>query len=175
VEKQRDEQSVIDSGMMAPLKLGAHQLWPRLEGGVAKPPRLAVVGPAEAPAVAVLPVSPPEPKRPDWLRVLKSLRRDRRPQAETDAAPAPTVQTTSRDVEISAKRIEAAVQVQQPPQPPPRNEPTPAPKVQADATEETLSRTKKRRLARKAKKRNRIQQEWGFFDPEQVGFAALLM
>jgi hypothetical protein len=157
-EIEEDERVVIHSGIWAPLQLGAHQLWPRLESGVAQPPRLAVVGPADAPVVAILPTTPSESKRPEWFKVLKSLRRDH---------PRPQVAQTQTESSTAAVRAEAP----QPGQPPTAPAPT---KAQAGPQGGTLSKSRKRRIARKAKRKNAVRNEWGFFDPEQVGFAALV-
>jgi hypothetical protein len=85
-------------------------------------------------------------KRQEWLELIDSLRVDveRLRAGREQAEPEPVV-VVAKPKEKRAPAVGPAAR-KQPPQPP----------------------------ARKPKKPKPIQDEWGFFDPEQCGFAALL-
>jgi hypothetical protein len=189
-EVQADNRVTIDSGIWAPLSLGVHRLWPQLEVGCTQPSRLAVVGPAESPAVAVLPAGgPTDSKRPEWLKTIKSLGRDStQVQGDSDwspptppAAPVqpPIQQRYQADAparrhaddlrQIPVQEIAAATAA--PRQPTGK---TAQPSKPHTPAEPAWAKGKKRRHVKKVKKGKMSQDDWGFFDPDEVGFAALV-
>jgi hypothetical protein len=108
---------------------------------------------AEAP-VEIVPVLaakaasvPPLTPPPDWVELIESLRRD-----------------------IERLRVEGR---------PPAGRSTPAAPTQPDAANvaspQSVQRTERTANRKRRKKQPAaIQDEWGFFDPEQCGFSALL-
>ena len=108
-------------------------------------PGPAVRPPAPAPVVAAA-------KRQEWLELIDSLRVDverlraGREQAEPEPEPV-VIAATPKERERRAPAVGPAAKKQTPP-------------AQAPT--------------RKPKKPKPVQDEWGFFDPEQCGFAALL-
>ena len=122
-------------------------------------PPLAVVA-AEADAAPELPKAPPVeglPDRPPWVELIESLRHDiERLRAERLQSPPVVVSKTPDEVRAPAPAQAVAAT-------------PPLPSFGA-AQGETAVRKPRRRT----KKPKPIQDEWGFFDPEQCGFAALL-
>jgi hypothetical protein len=135
-----------------PQSMGANRSWPRLEGIRAEAAPL-VLEPEEAPASA-------QPERD-----LVAWQPEPAPAiaAQPEAGPADGLSERREWVELVAslrldiERLRA--ERLQPPPPPPGTE-----------RDERVVRKPKRR----PKKPKPIQDEWGFFDPEQCGFAALL-
>ena len=124
-----------------------------LEGHIE--PELFAAKPEEAPVVAQAPPADELPDRPPWVELIESLRLDiERLRAERLQSP-PVVVSTAPD-EVRAPSLAPVVTA---PSPPPR-----------PSVEQAVVRKAKRRT----KKSKPIQDEWGFFDPEQCGFAALL-
>lgn len=126
--------------------------WPRLEGG------MAVAAPRERPARR-------EPRIPEWVGILESLRRDvehlraaEAPRAPLEPLPPIVVPHTA----LKARRPVASAA------PAITRSATPAP-VALDVPPAQPSPKARRRIPR-----GPIQDEWGLFDPEQCGFAALL-
>jgi hypothetical protein len=117
--------------------------------------------PAPVPAPPVVALSPPaqEAARPEWIDVIESLKRDvERLQAERAQPPlAASMPMNSvpvpAEVPATSSLAEATAPVA------PRRPPDPRPK---------------KRRSKKAKKKQAAHDEWGFFDPEQCGFSALL-
>jgi hypothetical protein len=99
--------------------------------------------------------------RPEWLDMVESLRHDVQ-QLQTDwGAPSmigPNLSVSQLD-EVSAQTSRFGTE--------PAASPTSAPAPEK-------SRGKGKNNHRPAKKKKHPQDEWGFFDPEQCGFAALL-
>jgi hypothetical protein len=183
-EIEEDERLVTRSGIWAPLRLGAHQLWPRLEAAVAPAQRLAVVGPADAAVAAILPTSTKESRRPEWLKAIQSLGRDhsrQQPEREPSVPREPDhgfaagstheAVPVQPPVETRSETMTTSVEAEAPRHEQPRTLPAHA-KAQVVPQDGAMSKSKKRRMARKAKKLA-VRDEWGFFDPEDVGFAAL--
>jgi hypothetical protein len=183
-EIEDDERHVIKSGVWAPLTTAAHRLWPRLEGGVVAhkaAPRLAVAGPSEAPVVSVLPPRPQTstaPKRPEWLNVIEALRRDNqrhRIESDVTTAGAPKAEALS----VSTTFVEPPSAEGESGHPSSASDQSSAtPQTPAGDSGRGPSRSKKRRLARNAKKASRVEEpirnDWGFFDPEEGGLASLV-
>ena len=130
---------------------------PRMDAGAAPVKKVAAgdsaVAPLAARIAAITPTPPPAaPSRPDhleWAELVASLRQDierRRKQPPPPAVPA-------------AARVPVAVAAAAPARP------TEA-QTRPHAAEEPQ--------ARRPRKSGPIQDEWGFFDPQQCGFAALL-
>jgi hypothetical protein len=116
--------------------------------------------PVAAPPVVFTSPTPPELVRPEWLDVIESLK---------------------RDVELlQADRVQAPVPVPMPVISAPVQDPVPLSSNVVEASVQTAapgpidSRTKKRGSKKKKKKKTSAHDEWGFFDPEEVGFSALL-
>ena len=174
VEPERPE---IDLWM--PLPLGTNRSWPRLEGiqaeaapvilepeeaapVVAQPEADLVVArpdPASA-VVATQPKAPPAeglPDRPPWVELIESLRLDIERLRAERLQPPPVVVAANPD-EGRAPSFAPVVTA------------TPPSSISGVAQGEKVVRKPKRR----SKKPKPIQDEWGFFDPEQCGFAALL-
>jgi hypothetical protein len=157
------------------LTFGTQPRWPALEGMVADnlpaavrrivEPQVTVemTGPKAAlaeiqggePPVARAAAVPPASK-PEWLALIESLRRDvERLRGEHTPPP---VAATARKPE--APRTAA-------PPVAPVAEPLPSPRTASIV--DILTKARKRAGPAKP-----VQDEWGFFDPEQCGFAALL-
>ena len=143
-----------------PLTLHSASSWPALEGvwSEARPDPPAVVH-ADPPAVVAAPLAPapaaervpPQdaaPARPEWIELIESLRQDvKRLRSERTQAP------------VAEPRIKGV------PTPVARTSPTVRRAAVADVEPTPQTRAKTAKPA---------QDEWGFFDPEQCGFAALL-
>ncbi len=144
--------------LWTPLLLSAGHVWPAIEGVISEEaPEPAAAAPEPPPApIAEPPAAVVEPQATaiaipaaQWLEALESLRRD-------------IEQLRS---ERSVPTLVAA---------PPVSEPSaPAPEPVA-ATPAPAPETPARRKKQKSKPVKPIQDEWGLFDPDQCGFAALL-
>ncbi len=165
------------------LSLTPHR-WPRLEGVLAEIPKAApapdaAVAHADAVVTAEIAAAQPaesvreasvaaraEGGRPEWLEMLDALRHDierLRAQRAEAGVPAP-----GRSAPAAA-----------PPPPPPLAAPAPTVHVQAAAAPELVvaapaAAHKKVRAKKDPKDPRPVQDEWGFFDPTQCGFTALL-
>jgi hypothetical protein len=121
---------------------------------ITAPPSLV----SEAPR-ALIPPPAVESARPEWLDVIESLKRDverlQSDRVQPAAPPAPV------------PPVEVQVHVQAPAAPT-------ASKHVAPAEQKPVDAAGKKRRSRKKKKKKGVQEDWGFFDPEQVGFSALL-
>ncbi len=146
------------------LSIGSLPTWPALEGVPAEQPLEALLAhttPLEAPPVTA-PTSErrvrepvPKPEHIEWVALVQSLRSDiERLRLEPAQAAAG----------VAVRRATAANTAQQSPAPVTTGRC--APPVEH---EPTAQRKKKPRLKTKP-----VQDEWGFFDPQQCGFAALL-
>jgi hypothetical protein len=128
-----------------PMPMAAWQAWPRLEG-VAAEAYQEPIAPRKAAA------------KPEWVELMRSLREDiarRRTELAASGPVAPPAQKAQRP-RATETRVQAA-------KPAPAPSPAPAPEpVQADPKKPRPKRTRP------------IEDEWGLFDPEQCGFAALL-
>lgn len=93
--------------------------------------------------------------KPEWVELMRSLREDiarrRAELAATEPAAAPPKQQPRRPLAAAAARVRAAKPAQAPAPAPPAVDP-----------------------AKRPKRTRPIEDEWGLFDPEQCGFAALL-
>jgi hypothetical protein len=143
-----------------PLSSFTRRIWPDLEGMVveALPGILAtvVVEPPMAAAKTVVVAASAPAAKPEWLELIESLRRDVERLRGESTRP-PSVATAVRHKE-TARTTTPIVDVA---------EPLPSPR--SPSVLDTVTRTRKRPgLAKPA------QDEWGFFDPDQCGFAALL-
>jgi hypothetical protein len=116
--------------------------------------------PAPVPAPPVVVASPPaqEAAGPEWMDVIESLKRDvERLQAERPQPP------LAASMPMNSVPVTAEV---------------PAPSSFAEASAPTATRRspdpRPNKRSKKAKKKQAAHDEWGFFDPEQCGFSALL-
>jgi CheY-like chemotaxis protein len=138
---------------------------------IPRPPEPVQAQQAAAPSSPVLP-------QLEVLEMLTAIRRDleqikgerppNAPQPETQAAQAPVAIAPPSEPVDSAHTVESAHPVESQPRPqPPR-----APRL----TKSTARRKKRPEPPRRKKSKTAapIQDEWGFFDPDQCGFAALL-
>jgi hypothetical protein len=177
-EIEEDARHAIKSGLWAPLLTGAHQLWPRLEGGIAqhqqrKPPKMAEMSPAEAPVATVLPTrAPTGPKRPEWLNALKALTPDGEPPWSPPADSPVPLGKPPVPARTEATRLAA-------PEPSPvASMPTQEPAQVAKPTEHAgQSRPTRAHFRKKAKNEQQAHNpvsDWGFFDPGGGGFSALV-
>ncbi len=132
----------------------------------------------EVPAELAAAFDPPEaPARiPEWVEILESLRRDvetlraaERPKAPLEPLP-PIVLPRSAPVVVRPAPL--SMSVARPPAPSVEPVPAPAAEPAAVAAQEPPIRPRPR--VRRRLPRGPIQDEWGLFDPEQCGFAALL-
>jgi hypothetical protein len=137
---------VVPVERVEPMPMAAWLRWPRMEG-VAAETYQEPIAPRKAAA------------KPEWVELMRSLREDiARRRAELNASepdPAPAKPQTRRPLAAAAARVRAAKAVAKP-----AVKPAPAPPPVDPA-----SRPKRTRP---------IEDEWGLFDPEQCGFAALL-
>jgi hypothetical protein len=135
------------------------------------PPWAALDGlpdPAEIPAfdtyAAPGPLSEAAPAEPDlaeWVNVVESLQHDMERLQSDWAPPAPT-STPASSLQPPANDSERT-----------RQRPAAAPAV-AKSTAPAETAGKKASRSKKSTSKEPVQDEWGFFDPEQCGFAALL-
>jgi hypothetical protein len=132
----------------APLPIATAQAWPRLFGVAADylPPSAAdVLSASSQPSSESAAAAKTD--QPEWVELIESLRIDlARRRAERESTNAP--------------------------RPPARVEPARA--RRNHASDETPADAAHASQKRRAKAHRPIQDEWGFFDPEQCGFAALL-
>jgi hypothetical protein len=108
-------------------------------------------GSPEAPAVVAPAAAAPKPKRHEWVELVESLRLDlerRRIEREAQEAAVPEESARAEMPAATARRAVA---------------PQPAKNVRRISP-----------LRGKPRKHQPAQNEWGLFDPEQCGFAALL-
>ena len=128
------------------MPLAAWHCWPRLEGVVAEAYQEPI-----APRKAVA--------RPEWVELMRSLREDiARRRAELNA-PVQSAQAAPAVQKPQPARAPAVRQAAKPA----------APAAVAPAAVAAADELKKR-----PKRTRPIEDEWGLFDPEQCGFAALL-
>ncbi len=171
VEDERDDDSdsidtdwfeepapVVRVELWMPLSFGASRTWPNLDGVLAEAQEEAVMEEAEAAFVAAAPApvpataqiahaaAPEAPPKPDWSELIASLRQDVQRLRTDRSHPAPSV----------VRREEQS--------PPPL-----ASSQHPAAVADILTRARKSAAPTKP-----AQDEWGLFDPEQCGFAALL-
>jgi hypothetical protein len=150
---------------------GGRELWPTADENGGRAPSTFIEDPAPAiQAVSATPeparasgtssAAPEESGRPEWLDMVESLRNDVQ-QLQTDwGAPAtidPNWNVSQLD-EIPDQTAHFGTE-------------TPALPAPTHAPEKPRVKGKNHRPA---KKKKHPQDEWGFFDPEQCGFAALL-
>jgi hypothetical protein len=147
------------SELWMPLSLGSTRIWPAIEGVWSEarpdPPVLmhADPPPASAPPAAVVAAeasSTPQgaAAKPEWIELIESLRQDvKRLRTERAQARVAAPRSTVRPDPASAA----------------------SPSLPPAAVADLETKPKKR-----AKSTKPAQDEWGFFDPEQCGFAALL-
>jgi hypothetical protein len=157
------ERKPVDETAWLTLGLRFTRRWPVMEGPVIKTveePVIKNVVPREPPADVVVaaplvpPAAPPpaQPARPDhldWSELVASLRQDierRRKHPASTPAAVPAPQRTAES-----------------PAPPPVQ---PQPRKRLQPVDPAT--------AERPRKGSPIQDEWGFFDPQQCGFAALL-
>ena len=141
-----------------PLSFGRSRTWPNLDGVVAEARQEAVMEEAEAAFVAAAPApvpataqiahaaAPEAAPKPEWSELIASLRQDVQRLRTDRSNPAPSV----------VRREEQS--------PPPL-----ASSQRPAGVADILIRARK-----SAKPTKPAQDEWGLFDPEQCGFAALL-
>jgi hypothetical protein len=140
-----DDDPVGGDGLLTPLPISANQIWPALDGPTTESP--VALAENEPPVAAA------EPVRPEWLDVVESLRRDierLRAERERPVAPPPPLPVAVGGPEGSVNQVEDV---------------TTAP---AAAKKRTNGK------GRRGKASSKSKDEWGFFDPEQCGFGALL-
>jgi hypothetical protein len=157
-------------GPWMPLSFGARPMWPDLEGMVAEElsvetapvvdialavAPMLVEQPIAAARTAVAPAAPAA--KPEWLELIDSLRRDVERLRGQRAQPPPLA--VARTKQASSRTAAPVAGVTGPVS----SARTPSSVVDIEA------KTKKRSGSAKP-----AQDEWGFFDPEQCGFAALL-
>jgi hypothetical protein len=177
-ESEPEPDSVAESELWVASALSPRPAWPRLEGPI-RPPALAAApaAPPVEPAIAAKPVMPApaavakpsvpavaaaQSARPEWTAMLEALRHDidRLRSERTEAAA------------HGARPMPAAAAAQRPAATPPSRRPENVATPDAAATTHAapaVPRKKKRK-----KEQGQVQDEWGFFDPEQCGFTALL-
>ena len=142
--------------LWASLSLAPHR-WPRLDAMLAEHHSVTLAPDATVaqPVTVAAAPSRPEPARPEWLDMLDALRHDidrLRIERTEAAAPAPI----NRAQPVAPARPTAPV--------------APIAPIAPIATGPTASPRKPKRK----KDPVPVQDEWGFFDPQQCGFTALL-
>ncbi len=162
----------IRSGSETGGRFGVSQLWPTPDDEFPDPRQVAfldVSPPAVRAQAATSPDAsstqdappssdPAESSRPGWLDMVESLRSDVQ-LLQTEWAS--TTFTSPTTVSPIADSGDSAAQLRETPVAPP---------VVASTPEKSRTKAKKR----EPKKKRPAKDEWGFFDPEQCGFAALL-
>jgi len=143
----------VSTELWAALSLKPHR-WPRLDAVIAEA-RAAAPAPVPEPEPVPMPVPVQEPVRAaaprlDWVDMLDALRHD-----------------------IDRLRTERTVTGQAPARPAPPPAPVVAARPAPPRREEPPVAATSRRHRRK-KEQKPLQDEWGFFDPQQCGFTALL-
>ena len=140
---------ILPAERVEPMPMAAWHVWPRLEGVMAEAYQ-EPIAPRKAAA------------KPEWVELMRSLREDiarRRVELAASGPIAPPAQKPQRP-KAGETRVKAAK-----PAPPPAPAAAPQPAPEAAPTDEGKPRPKRTRP---------IEDEWGLFDPEQCGFAALL-
>jgi hypothetical protein len=140
---------VLPAERVEPMPMAAWHVWPRLEGVMAEAHQ-EPIAPRKAAA------------KPEWVELMRSLREDiarRRTELAASGPVAPPAQKPQRP-KAGETRVKAAK-----PAPPPAPAAAPQAAPEAAPTDEKKPRPKRTRP---------IEDEWGLFDPEQCGFAALL-
>jgi hypothetical protein len=146
---------VVPAERLEPMPMAAWHVWPRMEG-VASEAYQEPIAPRKAAA------------KPEWVELMRSLREDiarRRAELTASGPVAPPPQKPQRP-KAAETRVKAARPASSP-APAPATSAAPAP---SPAPEEVPADEKKPR----PKRTRPIEDEWGLFDPEQCGFAALL-
>jgi hypothetical protein len=155
-ECEPEPESTPDSDLWMALPLDVHRAWPRLDGPFIKPIRVASTpepmfvmqqeAPEPGPNTTAAPSSSAtlEPARPEWIELLDALRQD------LDRIQTARVVRGAKPAGGPAARTGAS--------------------DGSDETGDAASAAGKK----KTKKGQPVQDEWGFFDPDQCGFAALV-
>ena len=120
---------------------------PRQPAAATAPPKPAAAAPPKPAAAPPPPAPPPKPDHMEWAELVASLRQDIERRRNQPAAPAAAAKQAAPAKPVVAPRVES-------------------PEPQEPATVAVPAR--RRRPAAP------VQDEWGLFDPEQCGFAALL-
>jgi hypothetical protein len=173
VADSQDEPSAIVSEVQlyTPLAQPEVRTWPILEGlATDANGDQANVAEAPEPTVAERP-EPGEHQLVEWSDILEALRRDAQPVALERELPA-AVQTESiqlPNVLVDAPFWPEPVQTQTAAPEPAAPEPTLEEPVAVEPLPEESGHGRRKR-SRKAS----VEDEWGFFDPDRAGFAALL-
>jgi hypothetical protein len=167
-------------GPWMPLSFGARPMWPDLEGMVAEEvpvaepviaepvraeelahteARVATIQGKElsvetAATTAAAPTAPAA--KPEWLELIESLRRDVERLRGQRTQPPPVAAARTKEASTRTAAPVAAVA-------------GPVSVARTPSVVDIVAKTKKRSGSAKP-----AQDEWGFFDPEQCGFAALL-
>ena len=142
---------VVPAERLEPMPMAAWHVWPRIEG-VASEAYQEPIAPRQAAA------------KPEWVELMRSLREDiARRRAELAAsgpvAPPPQKPQRPRAAEARVQAAETGVRACT------AAATRPLPVPEAAPSDEKKARPKRTRP---------IEDEWGLFDPEQCGFAALL-
>jgi hypothetical protein len=114
----------------------------------ADPPAVAAAPAAPSPAADRVPPPDAIATRPEWIELIESLRQDVK-RLRSERTPAPVAGPRTKEIPIPVARPSATLR-------------------RAAVPDEDLTPKKRATSAKPA------QDEWGFFDPEQCGFAALL-
>jgi hypothetical protein len=160
-ESEPEPESTPDSELWMALSLGAHGAWPRLDGVFIKPAEIATPPEPEEPPAAIV-IAPEAP-----VAMLAKATIVAPPEAAVEPARpewAELLDALRHDLDRmqTARVVPVAAPAAAPSAP-----------VAADASADEVeppSATRKK----KRKKTQPVQDEWGFFDPEQCGFAALV-
>ncbi len=147
--------------------------WPILEDLVEEWNTRPSPAPAPAPAAA-------DDRLTKWDDILEALRRDaeqmQAPATQGTPAVAQTepVQNTEQVVEVSAQTNADAVPAEAADASVPEPEPVEAAAAEVAAPEPESPKADGGKKKKRRAKAHPAQDEWGFFDPEQCGFAALI-
>jgi hypothetical protein len=149
----------------------------------AAPKQAAAPAAKAAPKQAASAVFKPKTERPEWSALIDSLRQDMERMRSERGGRSKSIEPVASPPQVVALRAEPA------PEPPPPAA-TAAPPVAAAAPPDRAVKRPPERPAsqvspatpvspvrevkRPEKKPTPVQDEWGFFDPQQCGFAALL-
>jgi hypothetical protein len=144
---------VVPLERFEPMPLAGWMAWPRIEGAEAE--------------VYQEPIAPRKPAaKPEWVELMRSLREDiarRRAELAASGPVEPPKEKPRRPLSAVAARIRAGK-----PAPAPAPAPIAPPPANAHADADADADNKRPKRTRP------IEDEWGLFDPEQCGFAALL-